>query len=41
MLDRAVEGNAPHRPGTPEEVVETMLFLCAGAAFITRQTSDT
>lgn len=26
------------RPGTPEDVAETMLFLCAGAGFITGQT---
>ncbi len=36
--DRAVSANVLQRPGTPEDVAETMLFLCAGAAFITGQT---
>ena len=36
--DLAVGQNSLKRAGTPEEVAELMLFLCAGAAFITGQT---
>jgi 3-oxoacyl-[acyl-carrier protein] reductase len=34
----SVDATCLKRPGTPEDVAETMLFLCAGAAFITGQT---
>ncbi len=34
----SVEQTALGRPGEPEDIAEVMLFLCAGAAFITGQT---
>ena len=35
---RSVSRTALQRAGTPEEVAEVMLFLCAGAGYITGQT---
>jgi len=34
----SVRMNCLQRPGTPEDVAEAMLFLCAGGAFVTGQT---
>lgn len=34
----SVEQTALRRPGQPEDIAEVMLFLCAGAAFVTGQT---
>ncbi len=36
--DLTVEMTALHRAGEPEDIAEVMLFLCAGAAYITGQT---
>jgi 3-oxoacyl-[acyl-carrier protein] reductase len=35
---RSVEMTALKRPGLPEDIAEVMLFLCAGAGFMTGQT---
>ena len=35
---RSVNMNCLRRPGEPEDVAEAMLFLCAGAGFVTGQT---
>jgi 3-oxoacyl-[acyl-carrier protein] reductase len=36
--DLTVEMTALHRAGEPEDIAEVMLFLCAGAAYMTGQT---
>jgi 3-oxoacyl-[acyl-carrier protein] reductase len=34
----SVQQTCLKRPGTPEDIAEVMLFLCAGAGFMTGQT---